>query len=290
MKFGKFDIDIIDTGVFGLDGGSMFGVVPKAMWAKAYHPGDEMNRIPLSAQPLLVRWEDNIMLIDTGNGDKFSDKFAKIYSLDRERSSIVNALKSFDIKPEDVSHVILTHLHFDHVGGATRLIDGKLVPTFPNAKHYVQKEQLAWSKNPSEKDRASFIKDNYEPLIAEGMLKTVDGEGELMPGVSVYPVFGHTQAMQLVKISDGGETLLYAADLIPTSAHIHVPFVMGYDNLPLNTIAEKKRFLPQAYEENWTIVYEHDAFKQATKIISNERGFSAGVAIKITGKKINASR
>jgi len=285
MKLGKFNIDIVDTGIFGLDGGSMFGVVPKAMWAKAYHPGDELNRIPLSAQPMLVRWDNNIMLIDTGNGDKFNDKFAKIYSLDRERSSIENALKQFNIKPEQVTHVVLTHLHFDHVGGATRYIDGKIVPTFPNAKHYVQKEQLDWSKNPSEKDRVSFIKDNYEPLIAEGLLETIDGEGELMPGVSLHPVFGHTHAMQLVKLSDKNETMLYAADLMPTSAHIHVPFVMGYDNLPLKTIDEKKKFLPQAYEENWTLVYEHDAFKQATKIISNDRGFSAGDTIEITRKQ-----
>jgi glyoxylase-like metal-dependent hydrolase (beta-lactamase superfamily II) len=285
MKLGKFNIDIVDTGIFGLDGGSMFGVVPKAMWAKAYHPGDEMNRIPLSAQPMLVRWDNNIMLIDTGNGDKFNDKFAKIYSLDKERSSIVNALKQFDIKPEQVTHVILTHLHFDHVGGATIEVDGKIVPTFPNAKHYVQKEHLEWAKSPSEKDRASFIKDNYDPLISEGLLETVDGEGDLMPGISVYPVFGHTHAMQLVKLSDGNESLLYAADLMPTSAHIHVPFVMGYDNLPLKTIDEKKRFLPQAYEEKWTLVYEHDAFRQATKVISNERGFSAGETIEITRKE-----
>jgi glyoxylase-like metal-dependent hydrolase (beta-lactamase superfamily II) len=285
MKLGKFNIDIVDTGIFGLDGGSMFGVVPKAMWAKAYHPGDEMNRIPLSAQPMLVRWDDNVMLIDTGNGDKFNEKFAKIYSLDKERSSIVNALKQFEVTPEQVTHVILTHLHFDHVGGATLEVDGKIIPTFPNAKHYVQKEQLEWAKNPSEKDRASFIKDNYDPLIAEGLLETVDGEGDLMPGISVYPVFGHTHAMQLVKLSDGNESLLYAADLMPTSAHIHVPFVMGYDNLPLKTIDEKKRFLPQAYEEKWTLVYEHDAFKQATKVLSNERGFAAGETIEITRKE-----
>ncbi len=282
MKLGKFDIDIVNTGIFGLDGGSMFGVVPKAMWAKAYHPGDDKNRIPLSAQPLLVRWDDNIMLIDTGNGDKFNDKFAEIYALDRNKSSILNALAPFNIKPEEVTHVLLTHLHFDHVGGATRYADGKLVPSFPNAKHYVQKEQLIWAKNPSEKDKASFLKENYDPLIAEGLLETIDGEGELLPGITVYPVFGHTQAMQIVKVSDGKDALLYCADVVPTSAHIHVPFVMGYDNLPLKTIEEKKRFLPQAYEENWTLVYEHDAFKQATKIISNERGFSAGEIVHIT--------
>lgn len=282
MKLGKFKIDIVNTDIFGLDGGAMFGVVPKAIWSKAYHPGDEKNRIPLSAQPLLVRWNDNIMLIDTGNGDKFNEKFAKIYDLDKERSSIINALKPHDVKPEDVTHVLLTHLHFDHVGGATKYEENELVPTFPNAKHYVQKEQLEWANDPTEKDRASFQKEHYEPLLAEGLLETIDGEGELFPGITVYPVFGHTHAMQVVKLTDEKETVLYCADVMPTSAHIHIPFVMGYDNLPLETIKEKKRFLPQAYEENWTLVFEHDAFRQASKVISTEKGFSAGEKIEIT--------
>lgn len=284
MKLGKFDIDIVDTGLFGLDGGAMFGVIPKAMWSRAYHPGDDKNRIPLSAQPLLIRWDDNIMLVDTGNGDKFNEKFAKIYDINKERSSITNALKPYGLNPDDITHVLLTHLHFDHVGGATRYENDKLVPTFPNARHYVQKEQIEWANDPAEKDRASFQKENYDPLIGEGLLETVDGEGELFPGIKVYPVFGHTQAMQVVKISDAGDTMLYCADVMPTSAHIHVPFVMGYDNLPLETIKEKKRFLPQAYEENWTLVFEHDAFRQASKVISTEKGFSAGDKIDITKK------
>jgi glyoxylase-like metal-dependent hydrolase (beta-lactamase superfamily II) len=282
MKLGKFNIDVVDTGLFGLDGGAMFGVVPKALWAKAYNPGDELNRIPLAASPLLVRWEDNVLLIDTGNGNKFNDKFAQIYGIDREKSSIEDAIKRFGLSSNDITHVILTHLHFDHAGGATVYRNGKLEPTFTKAKYYVQKTHLDWAKSPTEKDRASFVKDDYEPLIAEGILETVEGDGELMPGISVLPLFGHTKSMQLVKLSDAGSTLVYVADLFPTSAHVNVPFVMGYDNNPLTTIDEKKKLLPQAYEEGWLIAYEHDAFTQASKVVSTDKGFSAGDKFEIT--------
>ncbi len=276
MKLGKFQIDVVETGVFSLDGGSMFGVVPKSLWSKAYHPGDELNRIPLSARPMLVRWDDRIVLIDSGNGTKMSDKLAGIYGIDREISSLDFALKSFNVKPEDVTDVIFTHLHFDHSGGATKYIASKSVPVFPNANHYVQQEHLKWAQNPTEKDRASFLKDDYLPLLSDGLLKTIDGEGELFPGISVMPFFGHTHAMQTVKIYDEGQTLLFCADFCATSAHIPVPYVMGYDNQPLVAIEEKKKVLPQAYEEKWILCFEHDINVQAATISSNEKGFSIG--------------
>lgn len=282
MNIGKFKVDVLDTGVFTLDGGSMFGVVPKALWAKAYHPGDELNRIPLSARPLLVRWDDKKILIDTGNGDKFSDKLANIYSIDKTKSSLEVALKQFDLKPEDIDAVILTHLHFDHVGGATKKIGDKIIPTLPNAKFYVQKDHLNWAKNPTEKDRASFFKDDFMPLLADGLLETIDGEGEIFQGISVIPVNGHTKSMQTVKITDGGTTLYYCADLCPTNAHVPIPYVMGYDNFPLIAIEEKKKIMPQAYEEGWILCYEHDVFYQASTVKSTEKGF-------ISGEKINIS-
>ncbi|MCL5991144.1 MAG: MBL fold metallo-hydrolase [Bacteroidetes bacterium] len=282
MNLGKFTIDAVETCVFGLDGGAMFGVVPKALWSKAYNPGDELNRIPLSARPLLVRWDERIVLVDTGNGTKFNDKFAQIYGIDREKSSIETALQKFGISPNDVTDVILTHLHFDHAGGGTTLRDGMLVPTFQNAKYFVQKNHLSWALKPTDKDKASFIKNDYEPLVAEGMLETIDGAGELFPGISLLPVNGHTNSMQLVKITDGGQTILYCADLSPTHAHINIPFVMGYDNNPLTSIEEKKKLLPQAYEEGWIIAYEHDAFMQASKVISTGKGFAAGEKVEIT--------
>lgn len=285
MKIGKFDLKVVETGLFGLDGGAMFGVVPKALWAKAYHPGDELNRIPLSARPLLIEFDDRKVLIDTGNGTKWNEKLKKIYNIDTESASIEKALAPLGVKPEDVTDVIFTHLHFDHSGGSTREENGKIVPTFPNAKHYVQKEHLAWALNPTDKDKASFFPENYEPLVAEGLMETIDGAGEIFPGIGVEPVFGHTKAMQSVKITGGGKSVFYAADVIPTSAHVPVPYVMGYDNNPLIAIEEKKRYLPQAYEEDWIVFYEHDAFAQASKIQSTPKGFVAGEKIQISEYK-----
>ncbi len=185
MKLGKFTINLLDTGIFGLDGGPMFGVVPKNLWSKIYHPGDEMNRIPLSARPLLVRWEDRIMMIDTGNGTKLSEKITKIYNIDKEKSSIENVLAPFSLSESDVTDVILTHLHFDHAGGGTKIVDGEAVPTFPNAKYYVQRAQYEWAMKPSEKDRASYMPENYLPLMNSGQLEILDGEGELFRGISL---------------------------------------------------------------------------------------------------------
>ena len=291
----RFKIDLVNTGIFGLDGGAMFGVAPKAIWSQAYHPGDELNRIPLSARPLLVRWEGHNLLIDTGCGNKMNDKLTKIYSIDRERSSIVNALSYFKLKPDDITDVILTHLHFDHCGGATIIENGKPVPTFPNAKHYIQDEHLKWAESPVEKDRASFIKDDFMPLLENGLMDIIDHEGEIFPGISVKKLYGHTKAMQMVRIENinpesksqpfaeeksdevnviSNSTLLYCADIIPTSAHIHVPYVLSYDNYPLTTIEEKKALLDEVTRNNWILVFEHDAFAQAATVKLTEKGYT----------------
>mgnify|MGYP000960074603 CR=1 FL=1 len=281
MNLGKFKINAIETGIFGLDGGSMFGIVPKALWQRKYHQGDELNRIPLAARPILVQFDNRVLLIDTGNGNKFNDKFANLYNLDKEKSSILNALKLQNIEAEQVTDVILTHLHFDHSGGATIIQDNQIVPTFPNAKYYVQKEQLAWAKNPTEKDSASFIPDNYEPLIEHNQIEIIDGEGELFYGISIIIAYGHTKAMQMVKISDSDKSLYYLADTIPTSAHLPFTFSMGFDNFPLKVINEKKHLLPQIYEEKAILFFEHDAFLQAATIKSTEKGFSVDEKIDI---------
>ncbi|MHB8067878.1 MAG: MBL fold metallo-hydrolase [Desulfobaccales bacterium] len=282
MLIGKFQIDAVDTGIFSLDGGAMFGVVPKTLWSKAYHPGDELNRIPLSARPLLVRWDDHVLLIDAGNGTKMNEKFRQIYNIDPERSSMEYALRPFGLEAKDITDVILTHLHFDHAGGSTTINNGKVVPTFPNARYYVQQDHLQWATSPTDKDAASFLPENYQPLRAEGMLVTLEGEGEIYPGIAVKPLFGHTRAMQMVTIHAAGRNLLYCADLIPTAAHIQGPFIMGYDNNPLITLDEKKSLLSRAYEENWILVFEHDPFTQAVTIEAAKKGFKSKEKIKIT--------
>jgi glyoxylase-like metal-dependent hydrolase (beta-lactamase superfamily II) len=282
MIIGKFKIDAVETGIFGLDGGAMFGIVPKVLWSKIYHPGDELNRIPLSSRALLVRWDKRILLIDVGNGTKMNEKFRIIYNIDIKKSSLDFALKPFGIKPEDVTDVILTHLHFDHAGGSTTIKNGMVVPTFPNAKYYLQKDHLKWAESPTDKDAASFIPDDYVPLITNGMLEIIDGEGDIYPGLHVKPFFGHTRAMQVVRIHDAEQSLLCCADLIPTSAHIQVPFIMGYDNNPLITLKEKKAILQRASEENWIVFFEHDAFIQAATVEMTDKGFKCRDKVEFT--------
>lgn len=282
MKLGKFTIDIVETGLFGLDGGSMFGVVPKALWSRKYEEGDEKNRITLAAKPLLIQYEDKKIIVDTGNGTKYDEKFIGIYKVDVEKGNFNVALKPHGVKREDITDVILTHLHFDHAGGATIFENGEIAPTFPNAKYYVQKEQYEWGMNPTMKDKGSFIKNDFVPLKESGILELLDGIGELFPGIEVIPVDGHTKAMQMVKLKSKDKSLLYLADLCPTHAHLGIPFVMGYDNFPLTTIEEKKKYLGQAYEENSILVFEHDAFMQACTLQSTPKGFAIDEKITIT--------
>lgn len=276
MKLGKFEINSLDTGIFGLDGGAMFGVIPKVLWAKQYDKGDALNRIPLAASPLIVKTEDRLIMIDTGNGDKYDAKFFENYGLDAEKSSIHNALKLSGYKPEDFTDIILTHLHFDHAGGAVVKIDGELQASFPNAKYYVQKAQYEHSKKPYDKDRASFIADNYEPLLNAGVLELLDGPGELFKGVNLVISNGHTPGMQLVELESECESMVFCADLCPTSAHIGYPYSMGYDNFPITIIEEKKELFPKYFEKGTILYFEHDAFLKGCKLTPAKKGFAVG--------------
>lgn len=283
LRIGRFSIDVVETGRFGLDGGAMFGVVPKPLWERAYHAADAANRIPMAARALLIRWDSHVVLVDTGNGTKMPQKERQIYALDTSRFSLDGSLHQLGLRPEDITAVILTHLHFDHAGGSTAVTDrGELVPTFPNARYYVQRDHLRWAQQPTEKDRASFRAEDFEPLLSAGLLETLDGEGELFPGIHLLVVHGHTRAMQLVLVQDAGESLLYCADLCPTAAHVPYPYIMAYDNFPLTTLEEKKRILPQAYEEGWILCFEHDAFVQAARLQPTAKGFAAGEPLVIT--------
>lgn len=282
LQIGRYSIDIVDTGNFYLDGGAMFGVVPKTIWSKKYNSGDEKNRIPLAANPMIIKSENKNILVDSGNGVKYSQKLIDIYGFDIEKSNLELSLNKFNLSRYDITDVILTHLHFDHAGGSTFEINGKIEPTFPNAKYYVQKEHYKWACNPTDKDRASFIKSDYEPLISDGLLEFIEGDGELFDGIHVQCVNGHTQAMQLVKVIGDDKSLLFLADLAPTHAHLPYVFSLGYDNFPLTTMAEKKKIFPRAYEEKSIVVFEHDAFLQAATLKSVDKGFEVDESIIIT--------
>jgi glyoxylase-like metal-dependent hydrolase (beta-lactamase superfamily II) len=250
----------------------MFGVVPKPLWQNT-NPPDELNRITLNARNLLLKSDSQNILIDTGIGSGWDEKFNRIYGVDYSEYTQKKSFEQNGIDPEKVTDVILTHLHFDHTGGSTYNKDGKWLPTFPNATYHVQKNHFEWALNPSERDKASFIHDRFMPLMNEGILKLWDDSG-FNEHVELIVVNGHTFNQQLVKITDSSNTLLYCGDLIPTSSHIPIPYVMGYDLQPIVTVNEKKELLPRAVEENWLLYFEHDAFGVASTVIKTERGFS----------------
>jgi glyoxylase-like metal-dependent hydrolase (beta-lactamase superfamily II) len=273
MKIGNYQLYSIETGRFSLDGGAMFGIIPKPLWAKT-NPPDERNRIELAARALLIVGNGRTILVDNGNGSKFTDKQIDIYRLDTSKHDLRRSLQRQGLTAGDITDVLLTHLHFDHAGGSTYREEGKLKLTFPNAKHYVQKAHWQQAMNPTEKDRGSFMPDDFMPLEEHGVLEFVDGEEEIFPGISVLVMNGHTAAQQLPKVSDGTTTLLFCCDLFPTTAHVPLPYIMAYDLRPLTTLDEKKRVLHHATEEDWTLFFEHDPTTAAGKVKRTDKGFA----------------
>ncbi len=272
MNIGPYELKVIETGSFALDGGAMFGVVPKPLWQNT-NPPDELNRITLNARNLFLKSNSQNILIDTGIGSGWDAKFNRIYGVDYSEYTQKKSFEQNGIDPEKVTDVILTHLHFDHTGGSTFNKDGKWLPTFPNATYHVQKKHFEWALNPSERDKASFIHDRFMPLMNEGILKLWD-DNVFNEHIELIVVNGHTFNQQLVKIADSANTLLYCGDLIPTSSHIPIPYVMGYDLQPIVTVNEKKELLPRAVDENWLLYFEHDAFGVASTVSKTDRGFS----------------
>lgn len=273
MKIGSYQIHTLETGAFALDGGAMFGVVPKTLWGKKI-AADEKNRIGMHLRCLLLQGDGRNILIDCGMGTKWNEKMCEIYRLDYSQFTLDKALAEHHLTTDKITDVILTHLHFDHAGGSTfQDATGKLIPTFPNATYYTQKQNLDWASNPTEKDRASYIKEDWEPLQKAGVLKIVDGEKEILPGVHVKRFFGHTQAIQLPLLDDGKNKLFFCGDVIPTSPHLGIPWVMGYDNFPLTTMKEKKQILSAAAQENWVLVFEHCPLMAAGTVHATEKGY-----------------
>jgi len=272
MQIGKYKIHTIESGDLLLDGGAMYGVIPKPLWEKS-SPADEKNRIHLKTRHLLLISDSKKILIDTGSGKNWNEKFEKIYSIDYSQHDMFTSLAKFGVKPDEITDVILTHLHFDHVGGAVVFENGKPIPAFPNATYHVQKKQFEWAINPSERDKASYFNERYVPLFDEGILKQYNGNFQFDENIDLVTVNGHTPAQQLVKISDTSNTLFYCGDLIPLASHISLPYIMGYDLQPILTLNEKKEILPIAVEENWHLFFEHDPKIAASTITKNERGY-----------------
>lgn len=261
----------IETGAFALDGGAMFGVVPKVLWQKLIPP-DERNRIPMAMRALLIQSGDRLALVDAGVGHKYTPKFADLYAIDHSTYTLEGELQKRGFSTEDITDVILTHLHFDHAGGSTKRIGDKVVPTFPNARYYVQRSHWEWAHAPNARERASFFPENYDPLQAAGQLVLVEGETEILPGVHLRVVNGHTEGQQLVELTYKGHTLLYGADLFPTSAHLPLPYVMAYDVRPLVTFAEREQYLPWLVQKQVIVFYEHDAAVECSTVIEKEPG------------------
>jgi len=278
MKIAGYSLHPIETGRFGLDGGAMFGVVPRTLWSRT-NPPDDRNRIRMSARALLAKGHGRNILVDVGNGTKYNDKLKEIYGFDNSEADLVHSLQTCGLAPEDITDVILTHLHFDHAGGSTVMVDGEARPTFPQARYYVQKDHWNAANHPTERDRASFFPHDFLPVMESGQLELLDGEGEILPGISVRLVHGHTTALQCPIIADDHETLFYCADLMPTTSHIPIPWIMAYDLRPLETLAEKKCILPEAHERNWVMFFEHDPDIHAGRIAQTGNGFVLGTTL-----------
>ena len=256
LRVGALELVPLLDGFFRLDGGAMFGVVPKPLWERRA-PADARNRIRLAARPLLVRG-DRTLLIDAGIGDKMDDKSVEIYAIDRSRH-LDHALADAGLAAHDIDIVLASHLHFDHAGGFTvRDGQGRAVPRFPRARYVVRTAEWDDATHPHERNRASYLQENFVPLAEAGVLDLMPGDGAVMPGVRVVRTGGHTMHHQIVLIESDGRTAVFAADLIPTAAHIDEPWIMGYDLYPMETLAFKRRFIREAIEREYLIVFEHD--------------------------------
>lgn len=273
MRLGDLEFLILNDGTLRLDGGAMFGVVPKPMWEKKWR-ADERNRIVLAMNCLLIRAAGKTILVETGAGDKWDAKRRDIYAFEGS-PRFPDQLAAHGVKPENVDIVINTHLHFDHCGWNTRIVNGKVRPTFPNARYVVQKKDFEHAKNPTERDRASFILENYLPVEEAGQWRLLEGDAEIVPGVSVFVVPGHTHAMQCVKLEGGGKTAIFLADLVPTTAHLPLAWIMGFDLFPLTTLENRKKWLPQIAKNGWLTLFAHDPVVRAAYLRERDRDYEA---------------
>lgn len=268
------NLHVIEAGNFMLDGGAMFGVVPKTLWEKVY-PANEKNLCNLATRCLLIEEDNRRILIDTGLGSKQDEKFFSFYYRNGD-FTLESSLEKAGFSKDDITDVLLTHLHFDHCGGAIENANGQLEPTFKNATYFVSKEQWKWAQHPNKREKPSFLPENINPLEESGQLRFVHNNGKLTENITIKTYDGHTQGMIAPRIQYGDQTIVYIADLIPTSAHIPISWVCGFDVQPLKSLAEKETFLEEAFNNNYILFFEHDVDTECCNLIMTEKGIRKG--------------
>ena len=281
MKVGNYTLYSIETSQFSLDGGAMFGIIPKTLWEKEA-PADEYNRIQMVTRSLLVVSNERKIIIDTGNGDKWDDRNRSRYNIDLDKINLSSSLEKYGFIPADITDVFCTHLHFDHAGGNTSIEDGKIVPTFPNATYWIHQDNWDLANSPSEKDRGSYLAENWSVLAENGMIEYVTDREEFLPGIEIMLTYGHTIGMMHPLIKDGNNTVFYAADIFPMAAHVPLAWVMAYDLNPVQTIKEKRSLLPTMVDKNWTVFFEHDPLRQAGKVTMDGKHYRLKEAVIIS--------
>jgi glyoxylase-like metal-dependent hydrolase (beta-lactamase superfamily II) len=295
ITVGSLTCHLLEGGDQRLDGGAMFGVVPKPLWSRRVTP-DERNRIPLAMRCLLIEHPDGLVLVDTALGDKEDEKFLDIYGVENRGvpgpTRLEDAIRAAGHSPDEVRWVINTHLHFDHAGGNTLLAEGRARGTteegaapgpppvrlaFPNATYIVQKNELEFARHPNERTRASYLPPNFEPVAKAGKWRLLEGNGEILPGISARLTPGHVPWHQSIVLASGGETAVFLGDVIPTSAHLPLAYIMGYDLEPLRTLESKRALLHDAVKGAWSFIFEHDPAVAMGRVIEDSKG--KGVAL-----------
>jgi len=251
---GDFDLTVFSDGIYHFDGGAFFGVVPKVMWQKKVK-ADQDNRVPAGLNSVLVQTGKEIVLIETGIGNKLPERMKTFYG---QPAELLDNLSAGGVSPDEIDIVINTHLHFDHCGWNTVRRGDRIVPTFPRAKYYVQEGEWRHARRQFERDRISYISENYDPLIESGQMTLLKGDGEIVPGISVRVFPGHTAHMQSVLLASGGRKACYISDLIPTTAHIELTWGMGFDLYPVDTIESRKKYYAESIPEKWLTIFTHD--------------------------------
>ncbi|MGV3509816.1 MAG: MBL fold metallo-hydrolase [Sphingobacteriaceae bacterium] len=271
----------IETGLFKLDGGAMFGVVPKSIWQKT-NPADENNLCTLAMRSLLIEDGNRLILVDTGIGNKQSEKFLSYYHLHGD-NSLEKSLAKHGFSKDDITDVLLTHLHLDHVGGAIERIGDKLIPAFKNATYWSNEQHWNWAIHPNDREKASFLTENILPIQESGQLKFAGQDGsEFHLEIKLRFTYGHTDAMMLPQLKYKNKTLLFVADLVPTAAHIPIPYVAGYDVFPLKSMDEKKSILQEALQNEYILIMEHDAVTECCTLVETEKGIRQGEVFKLS--------